>query len=471
MCADITRERGGYTAAFFTLGCRVNQYETQAMREQFEKLGFKVFPFDEKASPCDAYIINTCTVTAESDRKCRNMIRRAAELAKQKAADPGISHAGAVVAVCGCYSQSKAAEICSIDGVSLVMGNEGKGEMARLCLDILEGRIKSSTLPLCKVTDISESKACEKMSITFSERTRAYVKIVDGCDNKCTYCIIPSVRGHVRSRDHADIVSEVENLANCSYKEVVLTGIETASYGMDTEKRKGEALISLVTDISRIEGIQRIRFGSLEPTLFTEDFASKLASIPKVMPHFHLSLQSGSSDVLALMKRKYNADMFLKSVSNIRRNFKDVTITTDIIAGFPGETEENFAESARMIEAAGFCYAHIFPYSRRDGTPASTMVGQLTMAEKKRRVSELNRVMMQKRREILTSFIGKTVKVLVETTVSHSDGKVYATGHSENFIEFRVPYFQGVTEENEIVDVMIDGISEDGMELVGYALQ
>ncbi len=458
MCACKISERGGAKAAFFTLGCRVNQYETRAMEEAFEKKGFELVEFDAEDSQklADVYVINTCTVTAESDRKCRNMIRRACENAAKTCG---------IVIVAGCYAQKDAGKIAAIDGVSLIIGNEGKSTLADTATELLEKRRQAAFAPISRVTDISEVTCCEEMSITASDRTRAFVKIVDGCDNKCTYCIIPSVRGHVRSRNQEEIIKEIEGLASVGYKEIVLTGIETAAYGTDFESARGDALISLVKRISEIDGIERIRFGSLEPTLFTEDFVTKLADFKKVMPHFHISLQSGSSKVLALMKRKYNADMFRKKVMLLRRHFPALTLTTDIIVGFPGENNADFEDTAEFVRECEFAYVHIFPYSKREGTPAANMREQLTSADKKERAAKLHDVMMSIRRKVLSENIGKIAEILIET----NDGK-NAFGHSENFIEYELDYQSGKTEENALVRVETIGIADDGMRLIGKVL-
>ena len=442
--------KGGLSAAFFTLGCRVNQYETRAMEEDFIAHGFTLSDFDKK---CDVYVINTCTVTAESDRKCRSVIRRACD----NAGDDGI------VIVTGCYAQKAAQDIAKIDGVTLIIGTDGKSHVAESALELIEKKREGEIFDAnIRVGDISEVTECERMSVTASDRTRAFIKIVDGCDNNCTYCIIPKVRGHVRSRSEEDIVCEAEGLAKVGYKEIVLTGIETASYGTGREGKRGEALLSLVGKISAIDGVERIRFGSLEPTLFTESFTERLCLIPKVMPSFHISLQSGSSAVLAKMKRKYNADMFLGCTELLRKYFDDLTVTTDIIVGFPGETEEDFEKSKKMIQDASIAYAHIFPYSKREGTPAAVMKKQLTSAEKKRRASELHDVMLSVRREVLKSFIGRNMLILTE---SFEEG--YAIGHSENFIETRFPKKTAVFEENRIVSVRITDVSPDAMSLIG----
>lgn len=451
-----TDVKGGLSAAFFTLGCRVNQYETRAMEEDFLAHGFRLCGFDEK---CDVYVINTCTVTAESDRKCRSVIRRACDN----------SDGNGIVIVTGCYAQKSAEDIAKIDGVTLIIGTDGKSHVAESALELLKSKRNGGSgadghSAKIDVADISEITECEKMSVTASDRTKAFIKIVDGCDNNCTYCIIPKVRGHVRSRAEEDIVKEAEGLANVGYKEIVLTGIETAAYGTDIEGKRGAALLSLVERIAAIDGVKRIRFGSLEPTLFTEEFAARLSRIPKVMPSFHISLQSGSSEVLALMKRKYNAEMFLRCVKLLRTYFNDLTVTTDVIVGFPGENEDSFGQSKRMLREASIAYAHIFPYSKREGTPAAKMRSQLTAAEKKRRASELHNAMISVRREVLGECVGRTFSVLTE----NNDGK-FAYGHTENFIETKFPYVKGLTEENEIVKVEITGVSPDGMMLIGRA--
>lgn len=425
------------SVCFYTLGCRVNQYETRAIEEQFEGCGFEIVPFGKDA---DIYVVNTCTVTGESDRKSRQIIRRCSKLGGKDA----------LIFVCGCMSQTNAQAALKIEGVCAVFGSADKMKIVPLAKEMLEKKQKDT---LCFVKDIYSYDKIEDMSVSGSDNTRAFVKIVDGCENKCSYCIIPSARGKIRSKKICDIVKECENITSVGgCREIVLTGIETAAFGKDT----GENLCDLTREVSNIEGVSRIRFGSLEPTLITEDFAKTLSDIPKVMPHFHLSLQSGSDRVLSLMKRKYNTKMFYEKVCILRKYFKDVLLTTDIIAGFPNESEENFEETLKFVEKCGFSYVHIFPYSDREGTVASEMDGKLPESIKHERVSRLFDVMIKTREKVLLQYIGKNAQFLCET----SKGGFYS-GYTENYLEVKIPEKSAKLNPNDIVKIKLGSISEN----------
>ena len=401
-----------HTVGIYTLGCKVSQYESIAIAEGFEALGFVVLPFEEA---CDVYVINTCTVTAESDRKCRQMIRRAAKR-------------NALVMVCGCYSQVSADEVAKIDGISYIGGNYNKNKIPELALSLLEGKCEST--PVIDIPDIDKC-GFEPMCIHSAPRTRVYVKIEDGCESRCTYCIIPSARGKIRSKDPDAIVREVEGLASVGVREVVLTGIETASYGRDL---LGVSLIDIIERIAKIDGIERIRLGSLDPSSINEDFVIRAANEPKLAPHFHLSMQSGSSTVLARMKRKYNARQAMNRIKLIRKHIPNAAFTTDMMVGFPAETEAEFLETCEFAREAKFLFMHIFPYSRRKGTPAAEYGGQIPESEKHRRVrelSELRDVIVDEVRASLSP-IGSVQEVLFET---YEDG--YMKGHTTNFIEVK----------------------------------
>ena len=431
---------GGLSAAFYTLGCRVNQYETQAIEEQFRNAGYEIKSFDDE---CDVYVINTCTVTAESDRKSRQIIRRTAQVKKTTS----------VVAVCGCYSQGKPDEIAEIDGVDLIIGNSGKTDICRLTTEYLTQKREKML-----VSDINTADEYEEAKISFSDRTRAFVKIVDGCENHCTYCIIPSVRGKIRSRKHDDVIDEVKRLVKSGYREVVLTGIETAAYGKDFKTNPDSSpLVNLIRDVASVEGIERIRLGSMEPTFFTEEAVKALSGIKKLMPHYHLSLQSGSDSILKLMKRKYNTSQFLAILDRLRKYIPECQITTDIIAGFPGETEELFLETNNYIKEALFSFIHIFPYSKRDGTIAASMKNQLNKAEKKHRVAVLEKTMLEVRRKILESYIGKCTNVLLET---QSDD--YIDGYNPEYIKIKIPIESiNNSSSGDIINVIVTGIADD----------
>lgn len=402
-----------YTVGIYTLGCKVSQYESIAIAEGFESLGFDILPFEES---CDVYVINTCTVTAESDRKCRQIIRRAAKR-------------NGIVIVCGCYSQVYSEEIAQIDGVDLIIGNYNKNKIPEYALRLLkEGKQKAP------VIDVADIDICEfeKMSIHSAPRTRVYVKIEDGCESRCTYCIIPKARGRIRSKAPSEIVREVEGLALDGVREVVLTGIETASYGRDLY---GVTLIDIIERIAEIDGIERIRLGSLDPSSINEDFVLRAAKCTKLAHHFHLSVQSGSSTVLARMKRKYNARQAMSKIDLIRKYMPDTAFTTDVMVGFPSESEEEFAQTCEFAREARFLFMHIFPYSRRRGTPAAEYGGQIPEQTKHERVRELGDIRDAIADEVRAQLmpIGSTTEVLFETR----EGK-YAKGHTANFIEVRV---------------------------------
>ena len=402
-----------FSVGIYTLGCKVSQYESIVIGERFAELGFTLLPFEEK---CDVYVINTCTVTAESDRKCRQIIRRAA---KQ----------GALVLVCGCYSQVSPDEVSKIDGVHYVGGNYNKNSIPEIALKLLQENSFPSS-PICDIPDID---ACgfEPMTIHSAPRTRVYVKIEDGCESRCTYCIIPKARGRIRSKDPEQVISEVKYLAKTGVKEVVLTGIETASYGADLDKI---TLIDLIETIAKIDGIDRIRLGSLDPSSINENFAIRASQEKKLAPHFHLSMQSGSSSVLARMKRKYNASQALDKIRLLRHYIPDATFTTDMMVGFPGESETEFCETVEFSKEAGFLFMHIFPYSKRKGTPAADYPDQIPEVEKHRRVKELSAVRDQVAGEVRTNLlpVGAATEVLFET---YENGHV--KGHTSNFIEVK----------------------------------
>lgn len=404
-------------AGIYTLGCKVNQYESQAIAEELKRRGFTVV---SPASLCDVYIINTCTVTAESDRKARQFIRRA--IGKNPAA---------FVVVTGCMAQTSARAAAAIDGVDAVIGNTDKLSCAMIA-ERLVTRGRKNTRAEIYVGDIRKA-GFEKMSICSFERTRAYVKIEDGCESHCTYCTIPAARGDIRSKPLSDVLDEVSTLTENGCREIVLTGIETASYGKDLD---GVSLADLLERVNEIPGIGRVRLGSLDPSLIKESFVERIARLECLAPHFHLSLQSGSSRILALMKRKYNADQAMRAIELLRDHIPNVKFTTDIIVGFPGETQEDFAETVDFVKRAGFLTTHIFPYSKRAGTPAAEMEGQLTKEEKSRRLHILSEVEALSRRSLLENEIANAPfkEVLFETWRDR-----IATGHTADFLEVRVP--------------------------------
>lgn len=400
--------------AFYTLGCRVNQYETRALEEAFAENGFDIGTFDEK---CDVYVINTCTVTAESDRKSRQMIRRARKLGGETA----------VVMAVGCMVQTEAETAKAMTGLDYACGTRGKLSVVTKALELINKKEKSSEV--C-TTDFEKYTGIEKMSITGSDTTRAFLKICDGCNNSCSYCIIPEARGPVCSKPPEDVCREVKVLCENGWREVVLTGIETAAYGKDT---KESDLATLIEQVNGLDAkLYRIRLGSLEPAFMKKEVVERFACCQKLMPHYHLSLQSGCDDVLASMRRKYNTKQFLKVLENLRELIPDVTFTTDIIVGFPGETEQMFKETCEFVRKCGFLYVHIFPYSDRNGTVASKMQDKISDADKKQRASHLAQVMLETRKKVLETYKGTTRQMLVETV---NDG--VALGHTDNFIEVK----------------------------------
>ncbi len=405
------------TAAVITLGCKVNQYESEAIAERLTALGFDIL---SPPDPCDVYIINTCTVTAEADRKSRQTIRRA------RRHNPSAS-----LIVCGCFSERDAAAAAKIEGVAYVLGNKAKLSAADCALECIKNGASCSPIILSD-GKISDEAEIEKMKITHAPRTRAYVKICDGCDGKCAYCIIPSVRGKVRSRTAADIEAEVADLAASGCREVVLTGIETAAFGRDT----GETLAELIRRLAKTDGLDRIRFGSLEPTVMREDFIKTLAETPKAVPHFHLSLQSGCTRTLNAMRRKYTAETAMSKLVALREAIPDVMFTTDVIVGFPGETEEDFEETLDFVRRARFLDMHVFQYSPRKGTPAATMPDQIPEDVKHARSARLIALSDEISHELVSDFI-KTHPVCEVLFESDIDGE--HSGHTANFIEVRTP--------------------------------
>lgn len=399
--------------AFCTLGCKVNQYETEAMITLFKDRGYIIAPFDEI---CDIYVINTCTVTGEGERKSRQMINRAHG-----------KNADAVVIVTGCYSQVSPDEVAALKGVSLVIGTS---ERARI-VDMAEEYIREKQQQI-NVKDIMKKRDYEDLWISsYEDKTRAFVKIEDGCTEFCTYCIIPYARGPVRSREPESITKEIETLAKNGYREVVLTGIHIGSYGRDLQ---GKNLLDAIKAANCIDGINRIRLGSVEPRILTKDFIKEISKMPKVCDHFHISLQSGCDRTLKAMNRKYTTDEYREAVKNLRLYYKNPAITTDIIAGFPGETEEDFVESLNFMEEIRFSEAHIFPYSPRKGTKAAAMDGQITKKAKNERAKKMIEASKTLHREYVESFVGSEHEVLFERCIGDN---VYE-GHMSNYITVRV---------------------------------
>ena len=424
--------------AFYTLGCKVNQYETEAMLELFEKEGYEKAETEDYA---DVYVINTCTVTHMSDRKSRQYIRRM----KKKNPD-------AIIAVVGCYSQVSPEEILSIDEVNLVMGTNDRKKIVEEVKKIDASR-KVST-----VDDIMKVKALEEIEINKTNgKTRAFMKIQDGCDRYCSYCIIPYARGRVRSRDLESIVKEVENLASNGYKEVVLTGIHVASYGKDI-KDSDIKLLDVIKQINDIEGIERIRLSSVEPILFTDEFVEAVSTMDKVCPHYHLSLQSGCDETLKRMKRRYTTEEYKAIVDRLRAAIPNVSITTDVIVGFPGETNEEFDKTYEFLKDIELTHMHVFKYSPRKGTPAATMENQVDPSTKHDRSEKLLQLNEENFNKFGQKMLDKEFNVLFEQKVG--DNKY--EGLTENYVKVIVESDNDISEQ--ILKVKIKDVKNEFLE-------
>ena len=427
------------TAALHNLGCKVNSYETEAMQQLLEEAGYEIVPFHEKA---DVYIINTCYVTNIADRKSRQMLHRA------KKQNPD-----AVVVAAGCYVQAAAEELKADLAVDVIIGNNKKQDL----VPILEEYFKDKS-DRSHVIEISETHEYERLSIhKIADHTRAFLKIQDGCNQFCSYCIIPYTRGRVRSRRPDEVVAEVRELAAAGYQEVVLTGIHLSSYGVDfKEEEKKENLLSLIKQVHEVEGIRRIRLGSLEPRIITEEFAQALASMPKFCPHFHLSLQSGCDKTLKRMNRHYTTEEYAAGCEILRRYFDNPAITTDVIVGFPGETEEEFEETKAFLERIGFYEMHIFKYSRRAGTRADRMPEQVPEQVKSVRSEVLLKLEKQMSKAYRESFSGKKKTVLLEEK-TEIGGRAYMIGHTMEYVKAVVPY------ADDLKNKMTEGVLKEAL--------
>ena len=427
------------TAALHNLGCKVNSYETEAMQQLLEEAGYEIVPFHEKA---DVYIINTCSVTNIADRKSRQMLHRA------KKQNPD-----AVVVAAGCYVQAAAEELKADLAVDVIIGNNKKQDLLPILEEYFKDKSDSS-----HVIEISETHEYERLSIhKIADHTRAFLKIQDGCNQFCSYCIIPYTRGRVRSRRPDEVVAEVRELAAAGYQEVVLTGIHLSSYGVDfKEEEKKENLLSLIKQVHEVEGIRRIRLGSLEPRIITEDFAQALASMPKFCPHFHLSLQSGCDKTLKRMNRHYTTEEYAAGCEILRRYFDNPAITTDVIVGFPGETEEEFEETKAFLERIGFYEMHIFKYSRRAGTRADRMPDQIPEQVKSVRSEILLKLEKQMSKAYRESFSGKKKTVLLEEK-TEIGGRAYMIGHTMEYVKAVVPYADNLKNK------MTEGILKEAL--------
>ena len=422
--------------AIYTLGCKVNQYETQAMEQELTRRGHEIVPFDGAA---DAYIVNTCSVTAVSDKKSRQMIRRCRKLNEH-----------AVVAACGCYVQTHSDEAAGL-GLDLIAGTGDRMAF----LDLLEQAAREKE-PLTLLDDALHRRAFEVLPAGgMAERTRAMLKVEDGCVNFCTYCIIPYARGPVRSLPKAEAVAQTRRLREEGYRELVITGIEISGWGHDL--KNGETLIDLLEAVSDTAGGMRLRLGSLEPRTITEEFCRRAARLPNLCPHFHLSMQSGCDGTLRRMNRKYDTARFYESVSLLRQYFDRPAVTTDLITGFPGETEEEFAQTLAFIEKCGFAAMHIFPYSVRPGTKAAAMPDQCTAAVKERRAARAAETAERMKQAYLHGCVGQTYPVLFE----QEKGGLYV-GHAPNYCQVGV---RGEDLHNAVRNVKIEAV--DGDMLIG----
>ncbi len=436
-------------AALHNLGCKVNAYETEAMQEMLEKAGYEIVPFREGA---DIYIINTCTVTNIADRKSRQMLHRARKM-----------NPDAVVVAAGCYVQAQNTRENTDPCIDIVLGNNHKKDLIKVLEEYeAEKAAQKESADAAEKSDvrkniqdieeIGQTKEYEKLHLTKpGEHTRAYITVQDGCNQFCTYCIIPYVRGRVRSRTVEDVLDEVRTLAGNGYQEVVLTGIHLSSYGIDFDGNRH--LLSLIQAVHQVEGIRRIRLGSLEPGISTDEVARALSELPKMCPHFHLSLQSGCDDTLKRMNRRYTSEEYYEKCCILRRYFDNPALTTDVIVGFPGETEEEFQKSRDFVDKVNFYETHIFKYSRREGTRAAAMENQVSEQEKARRSAVLIELGEKKRKAYEQSFLGKEVEVLVEEEAV-IEGRPMQTGHTKEYI--RIAFEGDKSLKNTIVKVRVD---------------
>ena len=419
-------------AALHNLGCKVNAYETEAMQHLLEEAGYEIVPFTQKA---DVYVINTCSVTNMADRKSRQMLHKAKK-----------NNPDSIVVAAGCYVQTSEKEVLNDLSVDIVIGNDRKHDLVRLLEEYSLDSVNDT------VDDINDGKHdFEELFIDQTkEHTRAFIKVQDGCNQFCSYCIIPYARGRVRSRRFENVIAEVERLAANGFKEVVLTGIHLSSYGVDFEEATG--LLELIQAVNAVKGIERIRLGSLEPKIVTEHFASELSKLDKICPHFHLSLQSGCDATLKRMNRKYTTKEYERGCELLRKYFVHPAITTDVIVGFPGETEEEFKESYDFVDSIDFYETHIFKYSRREGTKAAVMPDQVDEQIKAKRSAQLIELGEKKRAAYEQSFQGKEVEVLVEEDLE-LNGKEVQTGHTKEYMKIALETNENL--KNSIVKVQI----------------
>ena len=432
----------GNKVALHNLGCKVNAYEIEAMQQLLEEAGYEIVPFEPGA---DIYVINTCTVTNIADRKSRKMIHKAKKMNTE-----------AIVVATGCYVQTGGDKLEKEEAIDLVLGNNQKINIVEALAEYAENKPGHGS----HVIKINQTKEYEDLSIDHTaEHVRAYIKVQDGCNQFCTYCIIPYARGRVRSRNIESVLKEVRSLAEKGYKEVVLTGIHLSSYGVDFPEEKKETLLSLIRAVHEIEGIQRIRLGSLEPGIVTREFSEGIAALPKVCPHFHLSLQSGCDETLERMNRRYRSGEYRERCELLREVYGNPALTTDVIVGFPQESEEEFQKSYDFVDGIHFYETHIFKYSRRQGTKAAAMDGQLTEAEKARRSEKMIEMHHRHASDYEKSMIGKELEVLIEEEYTN-DGRTWYLGHSREYIKTAVPKSENYGV-NDIIRVKAERFLEE----------
>lgn len=441
----------GNKVALHNLGCKVNAYEIEAMQQLLEEAGYEIVPFEPGA---DIYVINTCTVTNIADRKSRQMLHKAKKMNPE-----------AIVVATGCYVQTGGEKLEKDEAIDLVLGNNQKINIVEALAEYAENKPGHGS----HVIKINQTKEYEELSIDHTaEHVRAYIKVQDGCNQFCTYCIIPYARGRVRSRNIESVLKEVRALAEKGYKEVVLTGIHLSSYGVDFPDEKKETLLSLIRAVHEIEGIQRIRLGSLEPGIVTREFAEGIAALPKVCPHFHLSLQSGCDETLERMNRRYRSGEYRERCELLREVYGNPALTTDVIVGFPQESEEEFRKSYDFVDSIRFYETHIFKYSRRQGTKAAAMDGQLTEAEKSFRSEKMIELHHRHAGDYEKSMLGKNLEVLIEEEYT-KDGRTWYLGHSREYIKTAVPKSEAYGV-NDIVNVKAEGFLEEHI-MTGEAVE
>ena len=432
----------GNKVALHNLGCKVNAYEIEAMQQLLEEAGYEIVPFEPGA---DIYVINTCTVTNIADRKSRQMLHKAKKMNPE-----------AIVVATGCYVQTGGEKLEKDEAIDLVLGNNQKINIVEALAEYAENKPGHGS----HVIKINQTKEYEELSIDrTAEHVRAYIKVQDGCNQFCTYCIIPYARGRVRSRNIESVLKEVHSLAEKGYKEVVLTGIHLSSYGVDFPEEKKETLLSLIRAVHEIEGIQRIRLGSLEPGIVTREFAEGIAALPKVCPHFHLSLQSGCDETLERMNRRYRSGEYRERCELLREVYGNPALTTDVIVGFPQESEEEFQKSYDFVDGIHFYETHIFKYSRRQGTKAAAMDRQLTEAEKARRSEKMIEMHHRHAKDYERSMLGKELEVLIEEEYT-KDGQIWYLGHSREYIKTAVPKSENYGV-NDIIRVKAERFLEE----------